>query len=267
MVNLPFINRTKPFVSVVRLYGVIAAGGSGFSPSLSDAALAPVIERAFAKSSPVAVALSINSPGGSPVQSALIAARIRRLSEEKNIPVFAFCEDVAASGGYWLALAGDKIFCDTNSILGSIGVISASFGFQDLIARYGVERRVYTAGEEKSFLDPFRDADPDDVARLKRIQGQMHENFIDWVKERRGAALTRDDIFTGEFWTGGEAVSLGLADELGHLVPKIKEMYGDKTRFAVSKPRRSMWRRLGAPGAGEVLSAAEDRLAFARFGL
>ena len=267
MVKLPFINRTRPTVAVIRLHGVIAAGGRGFSASLSDAGLAPIIERAFDKSAPNAVALSINSPGGSPVQSALIAARIRRLSEEKNIPVFAFCEDVAASGGYWLALAGDKIFCDANSILGSIGVISGGFGFQDLIARYGVERRIHTAGEQKSFLDPFKDENPEEVARLKNIQKQMHDNFIAWVKERRGAALTRDDVFTGEFWTGGEAVSFGLADELGHLVPKMKEMYGEKTRFAVSRASRSIWQRFGAPGAEDLLAVAENRLAFARFGL
>ena len=252
---------------VIRLHGVIASGSGGFSNTLSDMRMAPIIERAFSRGTPAAVALSINSPGGSPVQSALIAARIRRLAAEKNVPVYAFCEDVAASGGYWLACAGDEIFCDENSILGSIGVISASFGFQDLIARYGIERRVHTAGEEKSFLDPFRPEDPGDVERLKGLQGKMHESFTGWVQDRRGAKLTRDDLFTGEFWVGRDAVELGLADGTAHLVPKMKELFGDKVRFTVTRPRRSIWQRLGGPGAETVLEVAEERAAFARFGL
>ena len=267
MVSLPFINNTRPLVQVVRLHGVIASGGGAFSNTLNDVRLAPVIERAFAKGKPAAVALSINSPGGSPVQSALIASRIRRLAAEKNVPVYAFTEDVAASGGYWLSLAADQIFCDENSIVGSIGVISASFGFQDLIARHGIERRIYTAGENKSFLDPFREEQPQDVERLLGLQGKMHESFKAWVTERRGARLTRDDLFTGELWTGRDAVELGLADGLGHLVPKMKEILGDKTRFAVPKARRSMWQRFGAPGADSLIAAADERAHFARYGL
>lgn len=265
--KIPYLDRlmTKgPRVSVVRLHGAIGMAGRG--GALTDAALAPVIERAFRKGKPVAVALSINSPGGSPVQSSLIAARIRRLAEEKDIPVHAFVEDVAASGGYWLACAGDRIWADDSSILGSIGVISAGFGFQDLIARWGIERRVHTAGRSKSTLDPFRPERPEDVERLRNVLEPIHEAFKDHVRDRRGARLTADhDLFTGEFWAGRRSVELGLADGIGHLVPKMKELYGDKTRFAVHAPRPSLFRRLGV-SAGTVLDAAEERVAFARFG-
>ncbi|TMV62506.1 S49 family peptidase, partial [Thioclava sp. BHET1] len=171
---IPFL-KTPPRVAVLRLSGVIAAGRRG---GLNDAALAPLIERAFAKGKPAAVALVINSPGGSPVQTALIAARIRRLSAEKGVPVHAFVEDIAASGGYWLACAADQIWIDDSSIVGSIGVISSSFGFHELIARHGIERRVHTAGASKSFMDPFRPEKPEDVARLKALQEPIHDAFI-----------------------------------------------------------------------------------------
>ena len=267
MLPLPAFLRTSPFVSVVRLTGAIMPGGSAFQSNLNDASAAPRIERAFAKGKPAAVALVINSPGGSPVQSSLIGARIRRLAKEKNIKVYAFCEDVAASGGYWIASAADEIWCDANSVVGSIGVISAGFGFQDLIEQYGIERRVHTAGEKKGFLDPFRPENPDDIDRLLALQKRMHESFITQVKESRGPRLTRDDIFTGEFWLASQAVEFGLVDGIGHVVPKMKEIFGDKTRFNVVQPKRSFYQRMGAPGASDLIQAAEERLIWSRFGL
>jgi serine protease SohB len=229
--------------------------------------LAPLIEAAFSRGKPKAVALAINSPGGSPAQSSLIAARIRRLADEKSIPVHAFVEDVAASGGYWLATAADRIHLDANSIVGSIGVISASFGFQDLLARHGVERRVHTAGEDKSLLDPFRPERPEDVERLKRLQAQIHQNFIAQVRARRGDRLTGDDLFTGDIWIGQAGVDAGLADGIGHLVPVMRGIFGDKVKFTVIVPRRPLLRRLGVPGVGEALDAVEERAVWTRLGL
>jgi signal peptide peptidase SppA len=220
------------------------------------------------KGKPVAVALAINSPGGSPAQSSLIASRIRRLADEKEVPVHAFVEDVAASGGYWLACAADRIWADRTSILGSIGVISASFGFHEAIARIGVERRVHTAGESKSILDPFRPEKAEDVERLKALQNELHETFIDHVKTSRGGRLTdHPELFTGAFWTGGKAVELGLADGIGHLVPKMKELFGDKTRFAVYGQKRNLFGRFGLSIASDIATGLEERAAYARFGL
>ena len=262
---IPFV-KSDPLVAVVRLQGAIMANSRG--AGLSDQALAPAIERAFRRGKPAAVALAINSPGGSPVQSSLISARIRRLAEEKDVPVHAFVEDVAASGGYWLACAGDRIWADPSSILGSIGVISAGFGFHDAIARIGVERRVHTAGNSKSILDPFRPEKEEDVVRLKALQGDIHEAFIAHVKTRRGDRLGDDpELFTGAFWTGARSVELGLADGLGHLVPKMKELYGDKTRFSVYGPKRGLFSRMGLNLASELATGLEERAAFARFGL
>ncbi len=258
-------------ITVLRLEGAIGGGGRLGASTLSDAALAPLIEAAFGRGKPKAVALAINSPGGSPAQSSLIAARIRRLADEKKVPVHAFVEDVAASGGYWLATAADEIHLDPNSIVGSIGVIYAAFGFQDLLARQGVERRVHTAGEDKSMLDPFRAERPEDVARLKRLQGIIHANFIEQVQSRRGDRLKGDDLFTGEIWVGRSAVEAGLADGIGHLRPVMRERYGDKARFVVISPRRPLFRRLGLPGVdtavAAALGAAEERALWARFGL
>lgn len=261
---LPFFNR-GPMVAVIRLSGTIGAGSRA---QLSDEALAPVIEKAFNKGKPKAVALVINSPGGSPVQSALIAARIRRLAEEKEIPVHAFVEDVAASGGYWLAVAADDIWVDTNSIVGSIGVISAGFGAHVFLSRQGVERRVYTAGKSKSMLDPFLPEKKEDVARLKTLLDEMHVSFSGHVKTRRGDRLTEaTDLFTGEFWLGSRAVELGLVDGVGHAVPKLKELYGDKVRFSTYGRKRSLFQRFGLSLAEDTLAAVEERAAFARFGL
>ena len=259
---IPFLNRS-PLVAVVRLQGMIAAGGRG----LNDAALAPVLDRAFRRGKPVAVALAINSPGGSPVQTALIAARVRRLAGERGVPVHAFVEDVAASGGYWLAVSADQIWVDPSSVVGSIGVISAGFGFHELLARQGIERRVHTAGGSKSFLDPFRPEKPEDVARLTALQEPIHRAFIAEVKARRGARLADKDLFTGDVWVGEQAVALGLADGIAHLVPKMKELFGDKVRFAAHGPRRSLWQRFGASVLGDVMTGIEERALWARYGL
>jgi serine protease SohB len=266
---LGFLDRftARDFAAVIRLEGVIGAGPRFGAPALTDAGLAPLVEAAFRRGKPKAVALAINSPGGSPAQSSLIAARIRRLADEHRVPVHAFVEDVAASGGYWLATAADDIHVDPNSIVGSIGVISASFGFQDLLARQGVERRVHTAGEDKSLLDPFRPERPEDVARLKRLQAQIHENFIAQVRNRRGDRLRGDNLFTGDIWIGQSGVEVGLVDGIGHLAPVMRARYGKDLRFRVLSPRRPLIRRLGLPGVAELLGGAEDRALWARFGL
>ena len=262
---IPFVKK-PPVVAVIRLNGTIAAGARG--TTLNDAGLAPTIERAFKKGKPSAVALVINSPGGSPVQSSLIAARIRRLAKEKDIKVYAFVEDVAASGGYWLACAGDEIWVDASSIVGSIGVIYAGFGFQDLIGKYGVERRVHTAGKSKSMLDPFREEIPEDIAKLKSWQGQIHDTFIDHVQRARGTRLDNaTELFTGEIWVGAASVKVGLADGVGHVVPKMKELFGDKVRLIAYGQKRSLFQRLGARVADDALGLVEERAMFARFGL
>lgn len=261
---IPFI-KSDPMVAVIRLTGVIAAGGRG---ALNDQILGPVIEKAFKRGKPTAVALVINSPGGSPVQSSLIGARIRRLSEEKDIPVIAFVEDVAASGGYWLASSADEIWADESSIIGSIGVISMGFGFNELINRYGVERRVYTAGKSKSMLDPFQPEKPADIKRLKGILEHIHENFKAQVATRRAGKLPEGkDLFTGEIWVGKAALDVGLIDGVGHLVPLMKQRYGDKVRFARYSVKRSILQRFGARAVTDALDGIEERAHFARFGL
>ncbi|MGR3622665.1 S49 family peptidase [Pseudophaeobacter sp.] len=264
MLRLPFVKK-PPLVSVVRLSGAIGMSGRG---ALNDAALAPVLEAAFSKGKPAAVALEINSPGGSPVQSSLIGARIERLAKEKNIPVIAFVEDVAASGGYWLAASADEIWADASSIIGSIGVISAGFGLQDLLSRHGVERRVYTAGESKSMLDPFRAEDPEDVARLKGLLGDIHENFIAHVTARRGDRLDGSHkLFTGEIWLAKRATELGLIDGIGHLKPALKARFGDKVKLRRYGVKRSFLSRFGLQMAQGTLTEIEERAEFARFGL
>ncbi len=260
----PFIRRS-PFVAVVRLQGVIAS--SSRMTALSDQGTASLIEKAFSRGKPKAVALVINSPGGSPSQSSLIAARIRRLAEEKDVKVYAFVEDVAASGGYWLAAAADEIWVDENSVVGSIGVISASFGFQDFIARHGIERRVHTAGKSKSMLDPFRPEKDEDVARLKHLQEQIHDSFIAHVKRRREGKLAEEDLFTGDVWVGEKAREVGLADGVGHIVPKMKEIFGKRVRFAVYQQRRPIFARLGAGLVSGAVSEVETRAQYARYGL
>lgn len=261
---IPFL-KTEPLVSVVRLQGVIATGTRG---TLNDAALAGLLQKAFAKGKPAAVALSINSPGGSPTQSSLIAARIRRLAEEKEVKVYAFIEDVAASGGYYIACAADEIWVDRHSITGSIGVISASFGLNEFINRHGVERRLYTAGKSKSLGDPFLPEKDEDIARIKRLQEHIHAGFIDHVKTQRGDKLNGEvELFDGSIWVGDEGMPTGLIDGVGHLVPKMKEVFGDKVRFKVHAQKKPFLGRLGLNLAGQAMAEIEDRAAFARYGL
>ncbi len=263
--KIPFTNR-KPTVAVIRLQGLIGSSARPGASALSDAGLRPLLERAFKRRKPVALALVINSPGGSPVQSSLIGARIRRLSETHKVPVHAFVEDVAASGGYWLACAADKIWADESSVLGSIGVISAGFGFHELIERWGIQRRVHTAGQSKSQLDPFRPENPEDIARLDELLQSIHHSFKQHVIARRGSLLPEDkDLFTGEFWAGQRAVELGLADGIGHLEPKMRALYGD-VRFERYGIRQPWFRRIGLSGEA-LLGAVDERTAFARFGV
>lgn len=247
------------------MQGIIASGTRG---GLSDQSLGPVLEKAFARGKPDAVALEINSPGGSPVQSSLIGARIRRLSEDKNVPVLAFIEDVAASGGYWLASAADEIIADPASVVGSIGVISAGFGAHELIDRYGIERRVYTAGTSKSMNDPFRPEKPEDVARIKTLLDDIHGIFIDHVTTRRSGKLdTEADLFNGEVWLAHKAQQLGLIDGVGHMMPVLKDRYGDKVKIRRYGLRRPLLSRFGAHLTQDALAAIEERAAFGRFGL
>lgn len=260
--------KSHPSVSVVRMSGVIASGGRFGGGTLNDAGLAPLLEKAFRKGKPEAVALVINSPGGSPVQSSLIGARIRRLADETDTKVYAFCEDVAASGGYWLACAADEIYVDPSSVVGSIGVISASFGFTGLMEKQGIERRVHTAGEDKSMLDPFRPERAEDVERLKDLQRVIHQNFKDHVEGRRGDKLADRDLFTGEIWVGPKAVEDGLVDGIGHLVPFMQEKFGDKVKFNVLGQKKSLMSRFGVQAAvGDAIASVEDQALWAQYGV
>ena len=270
-------------VPVVRLSGVIGAV-TPLRPGMSLAGVARMLERAFEVKNAKAVALMINSPGGSPVQSRQIYMRIRQLAAEKKLPVLVFVEDVAASGGYMIACAGDEIFCDPSSIMGSIGVVGGAFGFQDLIKKIGVERRLYTAGAHKAMLDPFLPENPDDVARVKALQREIHAIFIALVKQSRGSRLKGADdvLFTGEYWAGETSVSLGLADAIGDLRSTLRARYGDKVLMPVIAPATGMLSSLlgrKSAGAGalasldgiaglpdELISAVETRAIWAKFG-
>lgn len=261
---LPFV-KSDPTVAVVRLQGTIAPSGRG---TLNDQSVGPLLERAFAKGKPDAVALVINSPGGSPAQSSLIGARIRRLADDKEVPVFAFVEDVAASGGYWIAAAADEIWVDATSIIGSIGVISSSFGFHEFMERQGIERRVHTAGKDKSMLDPFRPERAEDVERLKGLQAQLHETFKGHITARRGARLPEEkDLYTGEVWIGQQGIDVGLADGIGHVVPVLKEKFGEKVKFRTYGPKRPLISRFGFSVVDDTLQALEARSLWARYGL
>jgi signal peptide peptidase SppA len=277
------LRRGIAVVPVVRLSGVIGAV-TPLRPGMSLAGVAKTLDRAFAIKNAKAVALVINSPGGSPVQSRQIYLRIRQLAAEKKLPVLVFVEDVAASGGYMIACAGDEIFCDPSSILGSIGVVGGSFGFQGLILKIGVERRLYTAGAHKAMLDPFLPENPDDVARVKALQREIHAIFISLVKQSRGDRLkgTEDVLFTGEYWAGETSVSLGLADSIGDLRSTLRARYGDKVSMPVIAPASGMLSGLlgrKSAGAGtrgdlegiaslpdELISALESRAIWAKFG-
>ncbi|WP_275789278.1 S49 family peptidase [Pararhizobium gei] len=269
-------------IPVVRLHGTIMAGGSQFRPPLNIASVAPVLEKAFSIKDAPAVAISINSPGGSPVQSRLIFQRIRDLAEEKKKRVIIFVEDVAASGGYMIALAGDEIIADPTSIVGSIGVVSGGFGFPELLKKIGVERRVYTAGSNKVILDPFQPEKEQDVEYLKSLQLEIHDIFIAMVKARRGHLLAdHPDIFSGLFWTGKRGKELGLVDSLGDMRGELKKRFGEKTRLQLVSGSRGLFgrRQPGAAFAGIVAErfaastvagladVAEERALWGRFGL
>ena len=277
------LRRDAAVVPVVRLSGTIGAV-TPLRPGMSLGGVARTLERAFAIKNAKAVALVINSPGGSPVQSRQIYLRIRQLAAEKKLPVLVFVEDVAASGGYMIACAGDEIFCDPSSILGSIGVVGGSFGFQELIKKIGVERRLYTAGAHKAMLDPFLPENPDDVARVKALQREIHAIFIALVKQSRGSKITGADdvVFTGEYWAGETSISLGLADAIGDLRSTLRARYGDKVKTPVIAPASGMLSGLlGRKSAGaatlaslegfsglpdDLISALETRAIWAKFG-
>lgn len=265
-------------VAVIRFAGVIA-DASISKKGISYHRYAKAIDKAFDKGGVKAVALVINSPGGSAAQTSLIAGHIRQRAEEKEIPVFAFVEDVAASGGYWLACAADEIYAQESSIVGSIGVISASFGFEDLIEKYGIHRRLYTSGDQKSFLDPFSPEKKEDIARLKAIQKEIHQAFIDWVTERRGDVLKASDkdVFDGSFWTAGPAQERGLINGLGDVRSVMRARFGDEVKFAEATPDKGLpvpVPFIGKLQAGmadgfsdELVDTLETRAVWARYGL
>ena len=270
------LRNPPPQVAVLRFDGLIGMRGPR---SLSLRRFAGAIERAFSLRNVKVVALAINSPGGSPAQSSLLFRRIRQLAQEKEVPVVAFAEDVAASGGYWLALAADEIFAEDTSLLGSIGVITASFGFAETLRRLGVQRRLYTAGESKSLLDPFLAEDPKGVERLTALQRDMHETFKDLVRARRGAKLQGDEsvLFSGEVFTGKRALELGLIDGIGDLRGIMRQRHGETVRLRPVEPERRRFSWLGRFGfprrpdigdvAADLLARLEERLIWARFGL
>lgn len=264
----PFRKRT--IVPVVRLSGAVGMGTS-LRPGLSLAGVEQAIAKAFAYRAP-AVALAVNSPGGSPVQSSLIYRRIRSLAQEKERPVITFVEDVAASGGYWLAAAGDEIFVDPSSIVGSIGVVTATFGFPELLSKIGVERRIYTIGENKAILDPFRPEREEDVEILHSVQRDVQDAFVAAIRERRGDKLSDDpDLFTGRFWSGTSGVALGLADSVGEMRTVLRERFGDRVAMRIVNPGRPSLLRgrfgVGALSAAEALGAARAHLLWDRYGL
>jgi len=279
---LPFerFKNPPPRVSVVRLTGVIGSH-TPLRKGLSLSDLAGVLKEAFEADNLKAVALAVNSPGGSPVQSSLIARRIRALAEEKDVPVFAFAEDVAASGGYWLLTAGDEIYADESSIIGSIGVVSAGFGFPAVLDRLGVERRVYASGRNKAALDPFQREKPDEVQYLRGIQGEIHEAFRQQVCTRRGEKLkaSEEELFDGRFWTGTKAVELGLVDGIGDLRSVLRKRFGEKVKLDLVSDSGPWWRRwMGltqmrrstletAGWAAALVDAVEERALWSRFGL
>ena len=287
--KIPFISwflKSRPIVPVLRFSGPIGAA-SPLRSGLSLATLAGQIHRAFSMKGAKAVAIQINSPGGAAVQSTLIYRRIRDLADEKGLPVYVFAEDVAASGGYLIALAGDEIYADSSSIVGSIGVVAAGFGFDKAIKRLGISRRVYTAGENKVSLDPFQTEKPDEVARLKELQGDVHEAFVELVKERRGKRIQKagDALFTGEFWSGKKAVELGLIDGISDMRTKMRELVGKNVRLKLVMPKKGLFARrlrgfiagvsddqagadFTAPSfADDLISAIEARALWSRFGL
>jgi serine protease SohB len=270
--------KQKTVIPLVRLQGVIQAGGSQFRPALNIANVEDLLEKAFDMKKAPAVAISINSPGGSPVQSRAIFNRIRELAVEKEKKVLVFVEDVAASGGYLIALAGDEIIADPTSIVGSIGVISGGFGFPELLKKIGVERRVYTSGENKSVLDPFQPEKQSDIDHLKSLQQDVHQVFIGMVKARRGAKLADNpDLFSGLFWSGEKGLELGLVDGIGDMMAELKKRYGDKVEIEKIEASRGFLGRfisseksgmgVGAGLANGLIETAEERAWWSRYGL
>ncbi|RJQ74989.1 S49 family peptidase [Pseudonocardiaceae bacterium YIM PH 21723] len=277
--GIPERTDRPPLVAVVKLHGVITPVPSPISRgSISLAGVESALTRAFGSERLAAVALVINSPGGAPTQSALISDRIRGLAEKKKVPVLAFCEDVAASGGYWLACAADEIYAHPTSMVGSIGVISSGFGLGGVLEKLGVERRVHTAGDRKARLDPFKPEKPADVKWLKELQGELHTQFADWVKERRGDKLTgpEKELFSGEVWTGAKAAELGLIDGTGTMRSILTKRFGE-FEVTVAEPKRPLLARLGMGGGISalgtsstlmgLLDAMENRASWSRYGL
>ena len=279
---IPF-RKKAPQVGVIKLTGVIGASGS-FRKGLNLQSIETFLQDAFSNTRITAVALIINSPGGSPVQSDLIQKRIRDLSTEFQKPVFVFCEDVAASGGYWIALAGDEIYANASSIIGSIGVVSAGFGFKEAISKLGVERRIYSTGPNKGMLDPFVDEDPKHIERLKLLQEEIFTLFREWVLSRRGEKLngTHEELFSGAFWTGIQAKELGLIDGLGDLREIMRNKFGDKVVFKEYAAKTGILSKLGLGGSSEfsmvtdakinslfsdAMEWIEQRVTWGRFGL
>jgi serine protease SohB len=273
----PPLRPNVPIVPVVRLSGTIGVA-TPLRPGLMMLTVARALDRAFAMKRARAVALLINSPGGSPSQSHLIFRRIRQLAEEKKLPVYAFIEDVGASGGYMLACAADEIICDTYSIVGSIGVVGGTFGFVEAMEKLGVERRIYTSGERKVMLDPFLPEKPEDVAHIHQIQTDIHAHFIELVKSRRGVRLNGNDatLFSGEFWTADRAITFGLADRIGDIRSEMRARFGEKVKLPlIEGDRNFLGRRLSGVTLGanidaspeSLISAIEARALWSRFGL
>jgi signal peptide peptidase SppA len=281
--------KSRPKVPVLRFHGPVGMA-TPLRPGLSMAGLTGPLDRAFSYSKLPAVAIIINSPGGSPVQSNLICSRIRQLAEEKKKKVYIFCEDVAASGGYFLACAGDEIYADPSSIVGSIGVIAAGFGFDRAIDKLGIDRRVYTAGDSKSTLDPFRPEQAEDVARVRLIQQDIHDMFIGVVKDRRAGRLKAADseLFTGAFWSAPKAMELGLIDGIGEVRTKMRGLFGEKVvlREIPTAPTGLLARLRRVPSIGpsdgtlegvaavasrgmsqDILSTIEERMLWSKYGL
>ena len=258
--------KKKKIIPHIKLSGVIGNVGK-FKQGIDFSGQEEIISKAFSVKKAPCVAITINSPGGSPVQSHLIYSLIRQQAKKNKKKVIIFAEDVAASGGYWLAVSADKIYLDPSSVVGSIGVISSGFGFNQLIERYGIERRVHTAGTSKSMLDPFQRQKDEDVVRLKGLLEDIHQTFRDYVIERRGNKLADRDLFTGEIWVGKKGVDDGLADDLGHLVPVMQKKFGKKVRFNVYGKKKNILSRIGMRLLGDLNHSIEERLALSRFGM
>ena len=264
---IPFV-KSQPRVAIVKLDGAIAPAIRPGGAYLNDASIAVSVEKAFNRKKFSAVALSINCPGGSAAQASLIASRIRRQSREKELPVYAFVEDLAVSGGYWLALAAKEIYADEVSLIGSIGVVTSTFGFHGLLEKVGIERRLYTAGENKSLLDPFQPASDKDIGRVRHLQDSLHKVFIERVRAERGSKLDGEaQLFEGDFWTAKPAMDLGLIDGIGHLVPKMQELYGKKVKFSVFGRRKPFFGKVGAALLGGAVSEIEERSLYSRYGI